>query len=318
MDARICIKTNGSYSGETAVLSRGFGASCVHGDGCMGGWEYFIFEYIEDHPGIPTTACDPYFGGTDYADHWSSSQPAPACPAKCDARYTRSLEDDEFRPRGMGHYHLVVKPDENGIHEMKAAIFAGGTIPYGIYADQAFMGYTSGVYDVCEGRSANHAVQAIGWGEGYILSQNSWGPDWGEEGRFRVAPCVPTDFTVPGEITADKYPLPIPTATATTTSTLPPPVDSTLPCVTHDDGCVTSPNWPEAYGSSQRCDISYKIGKLNVTQFDVESGYDFLMLNGNQYSGANSPEGVVPHTNIVWSSDDSVAGAGWKICPTSE
>eukprot|EP00443_Scrippsiella_acuminata_P085002 CAMPEP_0115486750 /NCGR_PEP_ID=MMETSP0271-20121206/60593_1 /TAXON_ID=71861 /ORGANISM="Scrippsiella trochoidea, Strain CCMP3099" /LENGTH=638 /DNA_ID=CAMNT_0002914763 /DNA_START=51 /DNA_END=1967 /DNA_ORIENTATION=- len=318
MDSRICIKTNGSYSGETAVLSRGYAASCVHGDGCMGGWEYFIFEYIEDHPGIPTTGCDPYFGGSDYAEHWTSSQPAPACPEKCDPRYTRSLEEDEFDPRGMGQYHLVLKPDDDGIHEMKMAIMSGGTIPYGIYADNAFMAYTSGIYDVCGASNANHAVQAIGWGEGYILSQNSWGEDWGEGGRFRVATCVPTDFTVPGDITEDKYPLPIPTATFTTTSTLPPPVNSTEPCVTHDDGCVSSPNWPESYGASQHCDISYKIGKLNVTSFHTEFGYDMLTVNGDSYSGTHSPDGVVPVTNIAWSSDGSVQAVGWKICPTSE
>jgi cathepsin B len=318
LDSRICIETNGSFSGDTAVLSRGYGASCVHGDGCQGGWEYYIFDWVEDHPGIPTTGCDPYFGGDDYAEHWTSSQPAPACPDKCDARYTRSMEDDMFDPRGMGDYQLVMKPDEAGIEQMKAAIYHGGTIPYGIYAEQAFMGYNGGIYSVCGGQSANHAVQAIGWGEGYILSQNSWGTDWGEEGRFRVAHCVPTDFTVPGDISAKDYPLPIPTATRTTTSTLPPPVDSTEPCVTLDDGCVTSPNFPNPYGSSQRCEISYKIGKLDVAKFDTEFGYDYLELNGEQFSGSHAPQGVVPRTNIVWSSDSSVAKSGWKICPTEE
>jgi len=316
MDSRICIKTNGSFSGDTAVLSRGFASSCVHGDGCRGGWEYYVFEYVEDHPGIPTTGCDPYFGGADYSDHWSSSMPAPGCPEKCDARYTRSMADDVFDPRGMGTYRLVMSPTEDGIHDMRAAIYAGGTIPYGIYADQAFMGYTSGIFDVCATGGANHAVQAIGWGQGYILSQNSWGTDWGDEGRFKVAPCVPTDFTVPGDISAAKYPLPIPTATFTTTSTTPPPVESSLPCVTHDDGCVTSPNWPEPYGNSQRCDISFKIGKLDVEKWETEFGYDYLEFNGQQYSGSHSPGGLVPETNLVWSSDSSQTAAGWKICPT--
>merc|ERR1711972_265473 len=164
-----------------------------------------------------------------------------------------------------------------------------------------FMAYVSGIFDSCPGHSANHAVQALGWGEGYILGQNSWGPDWGDGGRFKVALCVPTDFTIPGDIIEEDYPLPIPTATFTTSTTSPPPVNSTLPCVTHDDGCVTSPNHPNQYPNSRRCDISYKIGKLKVMAFDVERGYDFLQVNGEQYGGSEGPDGVVPYTNLLWS-----------------
>jgi len=245
-----------------------------------------------------------------------SSMPAPPCPEQCDARYTRAMPDDVFKPLGVGAYRLVMSPDEQGLHDMKAAIYEGGTIPFGIYANGAFMGYESGIFDSCPGHNANHAVQALGWGEGYILGQNSWGSDWGDGGRFKVSLCVPTDFTIPGDIAEEDYPLPIPTATFTTSTTSPPPVNSTFPCVTHEDGCVTSPNWPGQYPNSQRCDISYKIGKLNVTAFEVERGYDFLQVNGEQFAGTHSPDGVVPYTNLLWSSDSSVGASGWKICPT--
>jgi len=319
LDSRLCIKTNASFSGDLAMLSRGFGASCtVSSDGCMGGWEYYVFEYIEEHAGIPSTACVPYFAGEDYADHWSSSMPAPSCPDSCDARYTRAMPEDMFKPLGIGAYKLVTEPDEKGLLDMRAAIYEGGTIPFGIYANGEFMGYSSGIFDSCLGYSANHAVQAIGWGVGYILGQNSWGDDWGDAGRFKIAPCVVTDFTVPGDITEEDYPLPIPTATFTTSTTKPPPVVTTFPCVTGYDGCVTSPGWPGPYGNNQRCDISYEIGKLNVTFFEAEAGYDYLEVNGKQYSGWIGPQDVVPYTNLLWSSDSTVGVRGWKICPASD
>jgi len=147
--------------------------------------------------------------------------------------------------------------------------------------------------------TANHAVQALGWGEGYILGQSSWGSGWGDGGRFKVALCVPTDVLIPGDIIEEEYPLLIPTATLTTSTSSPPPVNSTLPCMTHDDGCVTSPNWPEQYPNSQRCDISYKIGKLNVTIFEVERGYDFLQVNGEQFIGTQSRWGCAVHEPLL-------------------
>merc|ERR1719487_1047891 len=42
-----------------------------------------------------------------------------------------------------------------------------------------------------EWERVDHAVVTIGWGEEdgqkYWLIQNSWGPDWGEDGFFRMA-----------------------------------------------------------------------------------------------------------------------------------
>jgi len=112
-----------------------------------------------------------------------------------------------------------------------------------------------------------------------------------------------------------EYPLPIPEATLTTTQTPMSVAQSTLPCMTLQDGCVTSPNYPLPYSPSQRCEIPYTIGKLNVMHFDVEMGYDYLKVNHHEYSGATSPDGLTPTSTIIWSSDDSGEGTGWKICP---
>jgi len=59
-----------------------------------------------------------------------------------------------------------------------------------VYED--FMNYKSGVYKHVTGTfQGNHDVKVLGWGtEGrvnYWLAANSWGPDWGENGFFRIA-----------------------------------------------------------------------------------------------------------------------------------
>eukprot|EP00959_Pyramimonas_sp_CCMP1952_P257404 5377773-Pyramimonas_sp.AAC.3 len=52
--------------------------------------------------------------------------------------------------------------------------------------------------------------------------------------------------------------------------------------------------------------------------FDTESGYDYLSMNGVDYSGniTNGPAGVTVNTGtfITWRSDRNVERAGFEIC----
>lgn len=224
LDSRLCIATKGTFSGPNAALSRGVGASCAAKDadgawdGCQGGWPHLVYDYIQAAGGLPSTSCIPYFGGTDYASHWTDAMGAPPCPAACDPRMPRPMEQDRFDPVGIAQYKLVDKPNEQGIKDMKQAIFNEGTVPYAFYANNAFMGYHSGVFDQACGHQANHAVQAIGFGtengKDYINSLNSWGTDWGNQGKFKVSHCVVWHYVIPGTFTSDAhgegFPLPIP------------------------------------------------------------------------------------------------------------
>merc|ERR1712203_539810 len=90
-----------------------------------------------------------------------------------------------------------------------------GPLPYGIYAENALFAYKSGIYVNACGTNVNHEVVAIGWGMdgthgAFWYSLNSWGPNWGDGGAFKAKECVPTDFTIPGDITGDVSSFPSP------------------------------------------------------------------------------------------------------------
>lgn len=55
-----------------------------------------------------------------------------------------------------------------------------------VYED--FMSYSGGVYKHTSGAQlGGHAVKIVGWGDGYWICANSWGPSWGEKGFFNIA-----------------------------------------------------------------------------------------------------------------------------------
>merc|ERR1719271_1347125 len=72
---------------------------------------------------------------------------------------------------------------------MKATLVSDGPVSWAILADSGFMGYSSGIYTNNCAEGMNHAVSAIGYGTNYVLALNSWGPGWGDGGRFKIAHC---------------------------------------------------------------------------------------------------------------------------------
>eukprot|EP01062_Namystynia_karyoxenos_P013487 TRINITY_DN14864_c0_g1_i1.p1 TRINITY_DN14864_c0_g1~~TRINITY_DN14864_c0_g1_i1.p1 ORF type:complete len:1400 (+),score=173.72 TRINITY_DN14864_c0_g1_i1:65-4264(+) len=56
--------------------------------------------------------------------------------------------------------------------------------------------------------------------------------------------------------------------------------------------------------------------KLIVEAFDTESGYDFLELDGVQYSGTNGPDGKTMwvDSELIWNADRRNQGKGWRVC----
>ena len=81
-----------------------------------------------------------------------------------------------------------VKGDDNIMSE----IFARGPVSAYINAE-CIETYTGGVnmYDTCNPKFINHAIQINGWGTDengvdYWICRNSWGTYWGEHGFFRI------------------------------------------------------------------------------------------------------------------------------------
>ena len=84
-------------------------------------------------------------------------------------------------------------------------------------------------------------------------------------------------------------------------------------CTLHEDGCITSPNYPDNYPVSN-CTIvvdSSNTVPIDVVDWKIESGQtlvgDELRVNGKRYStfysiGANDPvgpDGIVPRGSIL-------------------
>jgi len=80
-----------------------------------------------------------------------------------------------------------VSGDENIMSE----IYARGPVSAYINAN-CIETYTGGInmYDTCNPRETNHAIELNGWGTengvDYWIARNSWGTYWGEHGFFRI------------------------------------------------------------------------------------------------------------------------------------
>ncbi len=73
--------------------------------------------------------------------------------------------------------------------ERKDAIAQGGPVVAGMAVYSDFYAYTSGVYrHATGGLSGYHAVSVVGYDDSQQcwIAKNSWGPNWGEQGWFRI------------------------------------------------------------------------------------------------------------------------------------
>merc|ERR1719213_1487178 len=88
---------------------------------------------------------------------------------------------------GMTGWETLPK---NEYAPLARALAERGPVAVSVAADTWF-NYESGIFNGC-GKDAiiDHAVVAIGYGEEaghkYWVIQNSWGNDWGEDGRIRL------------------------------------------------------------------------------------------------------------------------------------
>ena len=86
-------------------------------------------------------------------------------------------------------------------------------------------------------------------------------------------------------------------------------------CQIDANGCAT--DGEGAHGNGEACTVRVAAaGFVTATQFDTESGYDWVNISGTRYQGRTGPNGVAVAAGSVftWRSDGSVTNAGWTIC----
>jgi len=105
---------------------------------------------------------------------------ADECADTCDNRYMRSIFIDNW-------WYSGGDPDIDVIKD-RIMNYGPVTVHLSVYSD--FYNYNSGVYTHAHGEyEGGHAVCLLGWNDidSCWIGKNSWGPDWGEGGWFRVA-----------------------------------------------------------------------------------------------------------------------------------
>jgi len=196
MSDRICIHSNGKANSHISAEDL---LSCcsICGMGCNGGypraaWTYFRSTGLvtggqyNTHQGCrPYTieSCEHHVNGS-LPPCSSTIQPTPKCARKCEAGYTTAYDDDK-------HYGSTAYNVDNDQSQIMTEIFKNGPVEaaFTVYAD--FPSYTSGVYKHVSGTAlGGHAIKILGWGteagSPYWLVANSWNPDWGNKGFFKI------------------------------------------------------------------------------------------------------------------------------------
>lgn len=195
MSDRICIASSGAT--QAHISAEDLMTCCeTCGDGCDGGFPSSAWEYFKD-TGIVTggqwnshQGCQPY--AIKSCDHHVNGSrgpcgdvgPTPKCVRTCEQGYATPYKQDK-------HYASQVASLSQDTEAMMTEIMTNGPVEadFSVYED--FITYKSGVYQHETGSMlGGHAIKILGWGvetgTPYWLVANSWNPDWGDNGFFKI------------------------------------------------------------------------------------------------------------------------------------
>jgi cathepsin C len=163
---------------EAEPFSISYPMACSeYNQGCKGGYGFLIAKWSMDVGLIPES-CAPY----DAAFTCGSHLPDSCKQAK--------------RWRAANHRYVGGFYGGTNEESMLAELYQHGPMSTGFQVQNDFMYYSEGIYssghDIPRDGAwvkVDHGVLMMGWGEEkgmkYWSCQNSWGPDWGEDGYFR-------------------------------------------------------------------------------------------------------------------------------------
>lgn len=195
MSDRICIHTKGKV--QVNISAEDLLTCCdTCGDGCNGGYPAAAWQFYKEE-GLVTgglygtdDGCQPYHFPP--CEHHTKGPlppckgdgPTPECVRDCRKGYEKSYSEDK-------HYGKKVYTLSGDETQIKTEIFKNGPVEadFTVYAD--FPSYKSGVYQQHSGQAlGGHAIRILGWGSEngvpYWLVANSWNPDWGDKGYFKI------------------------------------------------------------------------------------------------------------------------------------
>jgi len=151
-----------------------------YNQGCKGGYGFLLSKWSDDVGLLPAT-CMRY-------------NTAGSCKLECD------LKTVGKRFRAANHRYVGSYYGRANEELIKEELYRNGPLAIGIEPDEDFMYYSDGIYKsstpkknstgAMEWEQVDHGVLLVGYGEEngqkYWRIQNSWGPDWGEDGFFRI------------------------------------------------------------------------------------------------------------------------------------
>merc|ERR1719326_1710204 len=172
-----------TFSAQEIVMCTPNPRHCGGDGGCKGATAELAMEWVLKH-GCAEEYQVPYTGHDGTCPGQSPTLDMAQLFVDTDAPAPTAGGASAF---GMTGWETLPK---NQYEPLARALAERGPVAVSVAADTWFS-YESGIFNSC-GKDAviDHAVVAMGYGEEsgtkYWVIQNSWGPDWGEEGHIRL------------------------------------------------------------------------------------------------------------------------------------
>ena len=202
-----------SFSAQELVSCVPNPKKCGGSGACSGATVELAFQYVMDHP-VQTDLTVPYQAVDGHCQSEESAQSARSAHGTALIQDSDDSTDDSADSKedtegdtdldvaavgfhaasseapGMKFMTGWERLPENGYSPLLRAVYERGPVAVSVDAT-SWSSYMYGIFDSCEKDAViNHAVTLVGYGveKGtmYWTIQNSWGPNWGEDGKIRL------------------------------------------------------------------------------------------------------------------------------------